>query len=102
MRATRPLINIVMIPYQILLPYLLIIGVIGIIFLRIDKYKATHEKWRIKERTLHILEFLGGVFLMLPAMYIIRHKNKKASFYVITYVELAVWLVALYYLFVRN
>jgi len=102
MRATRPLINIVMIPYQILLPYLLIIGVIGIIFLRIDKYKATHEKWRIKERTLHILEFLGGVFLMLPAMYIIRHKNKKAAFYVITYVALAVWLVALYYLFVRN
>ncbi len=102
MRATRPLINIVMIPYQILLPYLLIIGVIGIIFLRIDKYKATHEKWRIKERTLHILEFLGGVFLMLPAMYIIRHKNKKAAFYFITYVALAVWLVALYYLFVRN
>ena len=102
MRATRPLINIVMIPYQILLPYLLIIGVIGIIFLRIDKYKATHEKWRIKERTLHILEFLGGVFLMLPAMYIIRHKNKKAAFYVITYVALAVWLVALYYIYVRN
>ena len=102
MRVTRPLINIVMIPYQILLPYLLIIGVIGIIFLRIDKYKATHDKWRIKERTLHILEFLGGVFLMLPAMYIIRHKNKKAAFYVITYVALAVWLVALYYLFVRN
>lgn len=102
MRATRPLINIVMIPYQILLPYLLIIGVIGVIFLRTDKYKATHEKWRIKERTLHILEFLGGVFLMLPAMYIIRHKNKKASFYVITYVALAVWLVVLYYLFVRN
>ena len=102
MRATRPLINIVMIPYQILLPYLLIIGIIGVIFLRIDKYKATHEKWRIKERTLHILEFLGGVFLMLPAMYIIRHKNKKAAFYVITYVALAVWLVALYYLFVRN
>jgi uncharacterized membrane protein YsdA (DUF1294 family) len=91
-----------MIPYQILLPYLLIIGVIGIIFLRIDKYKATHEKWRIKERTLHILEFLGGVFLMLPAMYIIRHKNKKAAFYVITYVALAVWLVALYYIYVRN
>ncbi len=102
MRATRPLINIVMIPYQILLPYLLIIGIIGVIFLRTDKYKATHEKWRIKERTLHILEFLGGVFLMLPAMYIIRHKNKKAAFYVITYVALAVWLMALFYLFVRN
>lgn len=87
---------------QILVIYLIIIGIIGIIFLRIDKYKATHEKWRIKERSLHILEFLGGVFLMLPAMYIIRHKNKKAAFYVITYVALAVWLVALYYLFVRN
>ena len=102
MRATRPLINIVMIPYQILLPYLLIIGVIGIIFLRTDKYKATHEKWRIKERTLHILEFLGGVFLMLHARYIIRHKNKNASFYVITYAALLVWLIVLYYWFVRN
>ena len=77
--------------------YLFVAGVIGVIFLCVDKYKATHEKWRIKEKTLHILEFTGGVFLMLPAMYIIRHKNRKSSFYLITYAALAVWVAGILY-----
>ena len=99
MRATRPLINIIMITYQILLPYLLIIGVIGVIFLRTDKYKATHEKWRIKERTLHIWEWIGGIFLMLPAMYIIRHKNRKVAYNWISWAALVVWVAGLWYSF---
>ena len=76
--------------------YLLVMGVIGVVFLCTDKYKATHEKWRIKERTLHILEFLGGVFLMLPTMYIIRHKCKKVSYFWITYFALILWCAGLY------
>ncbi|MCR4558978.1 MAG: DUF1294 domain-containing protein [Bacteroidales bacterium] len=76
--------------------YLLVIGIIGVLFLCVDKYKATHEKWRIKESTLHILEFLGGVFLMLPAMYVIRHKCRKVSYFWITYFALVVWLAGFY------
>lgn len=78
---------------------MLAIGVLGVIFLRIDKYKATHEKWRIKERTLHILEFLGGIFLMLPAMYIIRHKNRKTSYNWISWTALVLWIAGIIYYF---
>lgn len=84
---------------KIFLLYMLLIGVIGVISLRIDKYKATHERWRIKERTLHILEFLGGIFLMLPAMYIIRHKNRKVSYYWISWTAIVLWVAGLIYYF---
>lgn len=86
---------------KIFLFYMLAIGVLGVIFLRIDKYKATHEKWRIKERTLHILEFLGGIFLMLPAMYIIRHKNRKTSYNWISWTALVLWVAGIIY-FLKN
>ncbi|MBQ3657903.1 MAG: DUF1294 domain-containing protein [Bacteroidales bacterium] len=78
--------------------YLLVVGIIGIIFLCTDKYKATHEKWRIKEFTLHVLEFLGGVFFMLPTMYIIRHKCRKISYFLVTYAALILWCGGLYFL----
>ncbi|MCQ2973709.1 MAG: DUF1294 domain-containing protein [Bacteroidales bacterium] len=82
-----------------ILIYLLLIGFIGIILLCVDKNKANNNKWRIPEKVLHIFEFLGGVFLMLPTMYVIRHKNRKASFYIITYIALVLWLVLGYFLF---
>lgn len=84
---------------MILSYYLAAVGLVGVIFLAVDKYKATHEKWRIKERTLHLLEFLGGVFMMLPAMYVIRHKNRKVSFYWKTYAALVLWVAGLVWWF---
>lgn len=79
--------------------YLAAVGLTGVLFLCVDKYKATHEKWRIKERTLHLWEFLGGVFLMLPAMYVIRHKCRKAAYFWLTYTALVLWSAALYLFF---
>lgn len=86
-----------MLNYLIL--YLLAVGVIGVIMLCTDKYKATHEKWRIKERTLHIMEFLGGIFLMLPMMYIIRHKNRKIAYNWISWTAIILWTAGLVYWF---
>lgn len=82
-----------------LIIYLLAVGVIGVIMLCTDKYKATHEKWRIKERTLHIMEFLGGIFLMLPMMYIIRHKNRKIAYNWISWTAIILWTAGLVYWF---
>ena len=84
---------------QYLIIYLLVVGVIGIILLCTDKYKATHEKWRIKERTLHIWEWIGGIFLMLPAMYIIRHKNRKVAYNWISWAAFVLWVSGLVYWF---
>ncbi len=81
---------------QYFILYLLAVGVVGVIMLCTDKYKATHEKWRIKERTLHIKEFIGGIFLMLPAMYVIRHKNRKLAYYWISWAALVLWIAGIW------
>ena len=82
---------------QYLIIYLLAVGAIGVILLCTDKYKATHEKWRIKERTLHIWEWIGGIFLMLPTMYIIRHKNRKVAYNWISWTAFVLWIAGLVY-----
>ncbi len=47
----------------------------------IDKYKATHKKWRIPEATL-IGAAVFGVLGALGGMYFFRHKTKKPKFYI--------------------
>ena len=78
--------------------YLCFISIVAAFVFAFDKYKATHAKWRVPESTLHLLEAAGGVFIVLALMYIIRHKNAKFSYYGITYLILAAWLLALFLL----
>ena len=40
--------------------YFLIINIAGFAMMGIDKYKAKHERWRIRERTLMLTAALGG------------------------------------------
>ena len=60
-----------------------------------DKIKAHRNEWRIPEKTLHWLEFLGGWPGALIAQRVIRHKNKKTSFqvifWVIVIIHIAIW-----------
>jgi len=77
--------------------YLLIINIISIFVFSYDKYKAKSSKQRVPERVLHYLEILGGVFGVIIMMYIIHHKNSKPKYYLITYLLLFIWLLALYY-----
>lgn len=72
--------------------------VAGIIFVS-DKRKAGRQRYRVAEWRLHRMEFIGGVFAIFILMYLIRHKNRKASYYWITYLALAIWLAALWYLY---
>lgn len=78
--------------------YFCFISLVSAVVFALDKYKAKHAKWRIPEATLHMLEAAGGVLAVLALMYTIRHKNAKFSYYSITYLILAVWLVALFLL----
>ncbi len=67
-------------PYFLFLIYLVIINIIAVIVTVCDKYRAKHNKWRIKESTLLLISALGGSIFMYITMQIIRHKTKKIKF----------------------
>ena len=83
-----------------LLIYLLIINAVGFMLMRIDKWKAKHNRWRIPEATLMGVAAIGGSVGSLIGMYTFRHKTKHPKFTLGIPLILAVQLAALAYLFV--
>ncbi len=63
-----------------LINYYLFINAFTLIVSGIDKMKARHAKWRIKESTLYLLSFLGGAIGMGVSMMLFRHKTQKTKF----------------------
>ena len=60
--------------------YLIVINVIGFLAMWIDKVNAKRGSWRIPEKTLFTITFLGGGFGTIAGMYTFRHKTKKLYF----------------------
>lgn len=50
-----------------------------------DKRAAERGRPRVPEKTLHGLEFLGGWPGALAAQQLIRHKNRKVRFFLVTW-----------------
>ncbi len=78
---------------MIFLIYLLLINIVSAYFFYSDKKKAQKNKMRIPEKTLHILELMGGVFSILLLMKYLRHKNRKFKYFMYTYVALVLWII---------
>lgn len=70
------------------LTYFVCINIMSFIVFFLDKEKAKKDKWRIQERTLHTLSFLGGVIGSIAAMIVFRHKTRKTLFVAITLLAL--------------
>lgn len=64
--------------------YYISINALSFLISALDKLKAKKNKWRVKEKTLHIFSFLGGVYGSILFMIIFRHKTKKMKFKIIT------------------
>lgn len=79
--------------------YLAIVNLFTAIVFWRDKRKAMKEKPRTPEARLHLLESLGGVFAVFLLMYRIRHKNRKFSYYIWTFLILIAWLFLIAILF---
>lgn len=66
------------------------------LFYREDKYRANYKFWRIKERTLHLWELLGGWPGALLAQFICRHKKRKIRFLLVCWLCIVVNISVLY------
>ena len=60
--------------------YFIIISVITFLAFGVDKWKAVHNHWRIRESALIGLCVLGGSLGGLLGMYIFHHKVRKPAF----------------------
>ena len=78
--------------------YIVGINVITFVLFAVDKKRAVHRKWRIRERTLLGCSFLGGAPGGLLAMHVFHHKTQKPKFSIGVPVFLAVQAVLLGYL----
>ena len=72
--------------------YIMIINLLSGILFAYDKRAAMMNRHRTPERTLHVLEMLGGVFVNLLLMYGMHHKNLKFSYYGVTWLVLIGWV----------
>ncbi len=64
--------------------YLIGINIIGTFLFVIDKQHAKKCRDRISETYLHFIELLGGILSMFFLIFLIRHKSKKPSYYIIS------------------
>jgi uncharacterized membrane protein YsdA (DUF1294 family)/cold shock CspA family protein len=67
-----------------------------------DKNKAKADDWRIAEKTLHIIEFLGGWPGALLAQRELHHKNKKESYQITFWFIVAIHLTGWAYLIISK
>ena len=68
-----------------------------------DKVKAVNGRWRIPEKVLLCFSLLGGGVGGYLAMFVARHKTKKAYFHVVNVVGIAVQVltIILFAIFVK-
>ena len=66
--------------YEFLLVYIMLISLVSAIACIADKISAVKGGWRISEKTLLLLCFLGGSVMMYIVMRIIHHKTRHNKF----------------------
>ena len=76
--------------------YLVTVNLISFMLFFLDKQRAKKHKWRIKESTLHITSFAGGIIGSIAAMLLFHHKTKKPGFVIITIIALLFNLFLVY------
>jgi uncharacterized membrane protein YsdA (DUF1294 family) len=75
--------------------YLGIINLVSVFIFIADRKAARRKRFRVPERILHLLEFMGGVFSIFIFMYILPHKNRKASYFMWTWLIFVWWSIIL-------
>lgn len=74
-------------------------NIITFVIMGVDKHKALHGKWRIKERTLFCVAFLLGGIGVLCGMYVFHHKTKHISFKILVPISVLINMLSFYYVY---
>ena len=86
--------------YKIILLFLIFwlvgINISTFIAYGVDKKAAIRKSWRVPEKDLHLLEFLGGWIGAWVAQKVFRHKTSKKSYQNIYKLMIFLELVAIY------
>ena len=77
--------------------YLIIINLLAIILFAVDKFKAKHGLWRIPEKVLFLISFIGGSIGTLIGMYLFHHKTKHLSFVILNPLFLIMQILLIIY-----
>ena len=86
---------------DLLLLYLATINAAGFVLMLADKQRAKRHRWRIPESVLLASAALGGSLGALLGMWLLRHKTRKAKFFVTVPLLLAAQCALLYWLSVH-
>ena len=78
--------------------YVALLSFITMIVYGIDKERAKRGLWRISERTLLTLSFVGGALGGLIAMQLFRHKTKHWYFYAVNVLSIILHIAVAYLL----
>lgn len=77
----------------------IIFSIITFILYVVDKIKAKHNAWRIKERTLLLATLFFGAFGGLLGIFLVRHKTKHYYFILTALISTIIQVVLLIYTF---
>jgi uncharacterized membrane protein YsdA (DUF1294 family) len=80
---------------EILLPWLLVINVATAAAYAYDKTAARRGARRIRERTLWIMNFLGGFAGAWIVFFVMRHKTQHRSFWIVQSLATVLWIAIL-------
>ena len=82
---------------QLLLTYLAILNLLAFLMCGLDKWKARRGFWRVPERVLFGLSFLGGGAAFFMGMHLFHHKTRHWSFRILIPLSILLWLGAVIY-----
>ena len=96
--------NILLTKEHYMILYTILVNLYGIWLISIDKHRASHHKWRVKETHIFSTAVLGGALGIMVAMRMFRHKTKHKSFTigipVIFVINIIIVLALVYWIYI--